>query len=38
MGNSGERRFIPRLKRLSRHPDPIVSEHARWALDRLQIA
>jgi epoxyqueuosine reductase len=38
MGNSGDRRFIPWLERVSQHPDPIVSEHARWALDRLQIA
>jgi len=38
MGNSGDRRFIPWLEGVSQQPDPIVSEHARWALDRLQIA
>ncbi len=32
MGNSGDRRFLPRLRELSAHPDPIVSEHAEWAL------
>jgi epoxyqueuosine reductase len=38
MGNSGDRRFIPWLEQVSQHPDPVVSDHARWALDRLQIA
>jgi epoxyqueuosine reductase len=36
MGNSGDRRFIPRLETLSRHEDPIVREHAEWALRRLK--
>jgi len=35
MGNSGDRRFIPRLEELSRHQDPVVREHAEWALDHL---
>ena len=35
MGNSGDGRLIPRLEHLSQHPDPVVSEHARWALARL---
>ena len=35
MGNSGDRRFIPKLEALARHDDPIVREHAQWALDRL---
>jgi epoxyqueuosine reductase len=35
MGNSGDRRFIPKLERLSRHEDPIVREHAAWALAQL---
>ena len=34
MGNSGDERFIPRLKELAAHPDPIVREHAAWALGR----
>ncbi len=34
MGNSGDPRFLPKLKELSEHPDPIVREHAAWALDR----
>jgi epoxyqueuosine reductase len=35
MGNSRDRRFIPKLEELSRHEDPIVREHAEWALRRL---
>jgi HEAT repeat protein len=36
MGNSGDPRFIPALRELSQHADPIVREHAAWALARLQ--
>ncbi|HXH50002.1 MAG TPA: hypothetical protein VNM47_11720, partial [Terriglobia bacterium] len=35
MGNSGDRRFIPKLKELSLHEDPVVREHAAWALAQL---
>jgi epoxyqueuosine reductase len=35
MGNSGDGRFVPHLHELSRHDDPIVREHAAWALERL---
>jgi epoxyqueuosine reductase len=35
MGNSGEPRFLPKLRELARHPDPLVREHAVWALQRL---
>ncbi len=35
MGNSGDRRFIPKLEELSRHDDPIIREHAEWALAQL---
>jgi epoxyqueuosine reductase len=35
MGNSGDRRFIPKLEELARHDDAIVREHAQWALDQL---
>ncbi len=37
MGNSGDKKFVPTLKKLSRDSDPVVAEHARWAaatLDR----
>jgi epoxyqueuosine reductase len=35
MGNSGRPEFRPTLERLAQHADPIVAEHARWALGRL---
>jgi epoxyqueuosine reductase len=35
IGNSGDRRFIPLLERLSSDQDEIVAEHARWALEKL---
>ena len=36
MGNSGDRRFIQWLEAAAHHPDPMVQEHAAWALRRLQ--
>ena len=36
MGNSGDHRFIPKLEEFSRHEDPIVREHAEWALQQLK--
>jgi epoxyqueuosine reductase len=36
MGNSGDQKFVPTLTKLSEDPDPVVAEHARWALARLQ--
>jgi epoxyqueuosine reductase len=35
MGNSGDKKFMPTLKKLCDDPDPVVAEHARWALARL---
>jgi epoxyqueuosine reductase len=36
IGNSGDERFVPWLERAAQHPDPIVREHAAWALERLR--
>jgi epoxyqueuosine reductase len=36
MGNSGDERFVPWLERATQHSDPIVREHAAWALERLR--
>jgi epoxyqueuosine reductase len=36
MGNSGEKKFAPLLRRLATDDDPIVAETAVWALSRLQ--
>ena len=35
IGNSGDARFVPTLKKLAEGPDPLVAGHARWALARL---
>jgi len=35
MGNSGEGRYRPALERLAVCGDPLVEEHARWALEQL---
>jgi epoxyqueuosine reductase len=36
MGNSGNPKFIPTLQRLRSDSDPVVAEHASWALARLR--
>jgi len=36
MGNSGDERFVPWLEQAAQHSDPIVREHAAWALDRVR--
>lgn len=36
MGNTRLRKFQTPLDRLARSPDPVVAEHARWALGRLK--
>jgi len=38
MGNSGLPKFQPILEKLAQHPDPVVQEHARWALGKLEKA
>jgi epoxyqueuosine reductase len=35
MGNSGDRRFAPVLEKLAADEDPVVAEHARWAVRKL---
>jgi epoxyqueuosine reductase len=32
MGNSGDHKFVPALKKLCEDSDPVVAEHARWAV------
>lgn len=36
MGNSGDRRYLPVLRKLAGFGDEGVSEHARWAIRRLE--
>jgi epoxyqueuosine reductase len=35
MGNSGDKKFVPTLKKLCEDSDAVVAEHARWAVARL---
>jgi epoxyqueuosine reductase len=35
MGNSGEKKFLPTLKKLCEDSDAVVAEHARWAAAKL---
>ena len=35
MGNSGDTKFAATLKRLISDPDPVVADHARWALEKI---
>ncbi len=35
MGNSGDKQFIPELERMAAGADPVVAEHARWAIKKL---
>lgn len=36
MGNSGDEGFVPWLEQAAQFPDPVVREHAAWALTRLR--
>ncbi|MBI3478021.1 MAG: tRNA epoxyqueuosine(34) reductase QueG [Acidobacteria bacterium] len=36
MGNSDDVKFVPTLRDLAEDPDPVVAEHAQWALDKLK--
>lgn len=36
LGNSGDAAALPALERAARGPDPLVSEHARWAMERIR--
>ena len=35
MGNSGNRDFLPLLEKLAADPDPLIHEHARWAIEQI---
>ena len=36
MGNSGDKKYVPTLRKLSGDSDPVVAEHARWAVAALE--
>ncbi len=35
LGNVGTAEDVPALTRAARDPEPLIAEHARWALDRI---
>jgi epoxyqueuosine reductase len=35
IGNSGAPKFVPQMRRLAEHSDPVIREHAIWALEKL---
>lgn len=36
LGNVGGEEALPALSRAARDPEPLIAEHARWALDRIE--
>ena len=36
LGNTGDTSDIPALQRAARDPEPLIAEHARWAIDRIR--
>jgi epoxyqueuosine reductase len=36
LGNTGDERALPALQEVAGDPEPLVSEHARWAVERIQ--
>jgi epoxyqueuosine reductase QueG len=38
MGNSGLAKFRAPLEKLAASPDPLVAEHAQWALAKLAVS
>ncbi len=36
LGNVGTREDLPALHRVATDPEPLIAEHARWAIDRIQ--
>jgi len=37
MGNSGNPKFRPVLEKFAASPDPLLAEHAKWALAQLAV-
>jgi epoxyqueuosine reductase len=36
MGNSRDKKFVPTLRKLCEDPDPVIAEHACWAVETLE--
>jgi epoxyqueuosine reductase len=35
LGNAGDATVLPALEKASADPDPLIAEHARWAIERV---
>lgn len=35
LGNTGDERVLPALQRAAQDPEPLIAEHARWAIDQI---
>ena len=36
LGNIGDESALPALENAARDPEPLIAEHARWAVDQIQ--
>ena len=36
LGNSADARALPALEKASRDPEPLIAEHARWAMEQVE--
>ncbi len=36
LGNVGDTRALPALRRAAGDPEPLIAEHARWAIEQIQ--
>jgi epoxyqueuosine reductase len=36
LGNAGDIATLPALQKAAQEPDPLIAEHARWAIDRIE--
>ncbi|MEJ0089167.1 MAG: hypothetical protein WDM80_05370 [Limisphaerales bacterium] len=36
LGNTGDATALPALERTTHDPEPLIAEHARWAMEQIQ--
>jgi epoxyqueuosine reductase len=37
LGNVGDKAALPHLEKAARDPEPLIAEHARWAIDQIEV-
>jgi epoxyqueuosine reductase len=37
LGNTGDASALPHLQKAASDPEPLIAEHARWAMERIEI-